>query len=77
MLDQWRQFDRYDLPQDIEINLIVAVNETIPRAHDLVPGDTRLEVARRQGYPVSRFADNLDELGQPEGKQAVAVEVGS
>ena len=75
LLDERRQFYRHDAPQDIEINLIVAMNKPIPCGHYLVPGNVRLKAARCQGNPAGRFTDDLDKFDQCKCKHSVAIEV--
>jgi hypothetical protein len=54
-----RQVEGYDLPEDVKIDLIVAVDQTVPQAHDLRPGNLREARAFFLGDAVCRFANNL------------------
>jgi hypothetical protein len=65
----------YDLPEDIKINLIVAVDQPVSQAHDLRPGNFWEARAFFFGNPVGRFADNLKQPNQSEIEQTVLIQV--
>src|SRR5712692_7513222 len=66
-----RQIVAYDVPQDVEINGIVTVNQPIAQTHDYGPRNVGMAEAFFGGYPACRFADDLK---QPDkGKVQLAV----
>ncbi len=67
----------YDLPEDIKINLIVAVDQPVSQAHDLRPGNFWEARAFFFGNPVGRLADNLKQAHQSKIEQAILIQVGA
>ena len=49
-----------DLPNLVQINTFVLVNEHIPQAGDLAPGDLRRLCSNRLWHTLCRFPHNLE-----------------
>jgi hypothetical protein len=66
-----RQIVAYDVPQDVEVNGIVTVNQPIAQTHDFGPRNVGMAEPFFGGYAACRFADDLK---QPDkGKVQLAV----
>lgn len=66
LLNQGRQSLPHDDPKDVEIDLIVAVDQSIPRSDDLTPRDSRVLDPDGLRNPASGLTDDLDETRQGE-----------
>ena len=64
-----------NLPQDIEIDLIVAVSQAVARCDDSRPRDVRVSLLCLLGNAVCCFADNLNQFLHGELKNPVIREV--
>lgn len=75
--EQLRQVGRYGLPQQVEVDVEVVVAEAVPHPGGGSPRDLRVGGADFRADLLGGLSDNLDELGQREPEQFVAVEVSS
>ena len=66
-----------DLPEDIEIHGVVTVDESVPQADDLRPGDTGIAGALDLGHAAGGFADDFQQAHEGEVELAVGIEVGA
>jgi hypothetical protein len=51
-----------DVPDDIQLDLIVAVNDSVPRADDLAPRDCRVILPKLDREAAGRFADERNRV---------------
>src|SRR6266849_7763708 len=70
-----RQIVAYDVPQDVEVNGIVTVNQPIAQTHDFGPRNVGMAEAFFGGYAACRFADDLKQPDKGKVQLAVTVEV--
>src|SRR6266851_9446083 len=62
-----RQIVAYDVPQDVEVNGIVTVNQPIAQTHDFGPRNVGMAEAFFGGYAACRFADDLKQPDKGKG----------
>lgn len=67
----------YDLPKDVKVNFIIAVDQPVSQAHDLRPRNLRKVRTLFLGYTVGRLANYLKQAHKSEIKQAVLIQVGA
>lgn len=67
----------YDLPKDVKVNLIVALDQPVSQAHDLRSRNLRKVRTLFLGYTVGRLANYLEQAHKSEIKQAVLIQVGA
>lgn len=65
-----------DLPDDLEVDVEVAVDETIPRGRDLAPGNLRVPVFEFVGKTVGGFAYNFQQANDSQLQFLIGLEVG-
>ncbi len=76
-VNERRQIVNHDSPQNVKVNLVVAVNKPVAEADDLRPRDLRVASALLLRQPGSGFTDDLQQSDQSQVKLAVAVEINS
>lgn len=59
LLLQVRQLTLENLPDDVEVNAEVVVNDPVAQAYDPVPRDLRMPSLEIPGQPIGRLADDL------------------
>src|SRR3990172_7389379 len=65
---QRRQFKSHDLPENIEVDFIVAVDKAVASPHYLFPGNVGMRIPGHWGDPASRFSDDFVEFGQSQSE---------
>jgi len=66
----------YDLPENIEIDFVIAMDQPISQADNLRPGDFGDAGALILGNTVCRLPNNLKQADKCEVELAVGVQVG-
>jgi hypothetical protein len=74
-LEQAREVFGHRLPQDIEVDVEVVVDEAVTHASGSGPGDSGFGGPQFGADLLGSFADDLDEFGNGESQQLVTVEV--
>ena len=75
--DERRQVQANDLPEDVEVNRIVAVNQAVPKTDELWPWDVRLEGLHLRGDAVRGLADDLQETHESKVEKAIIIQIGA
>jgi len=73
--DQWGKRNRSFVPDDVEVNLEVRVNQTVTHSKNGFPRNGGKGLPTRIGDLGRRFPYNLNTLHQPQSRQSVVVEV--
>lgn len=77
LLDQIRQIKAHDVPEDVEVNLVVPVDQAVPHPHNLTPWDGRMGATELIRELARGLADDLDQSGQRQVEKAVGVQIGA
>jgi hypothetical protein len=71
---EFRQITRHGIPDDVQIDIEVAMGDPVSHITDNAPGHFRMRVADLIVYPSCRFADNLYPVKHRALQQLVSVE---
>ncbi len=72
---QLREVDRDDLPENIEIECIVAMDQPIAQTNDLLQGNRGILLSDLRRDAVGCFSDDFQEPHQREVQEAIRVEI--
>ena len=75
--NQRRQIDLHCVPKDVQVDVIIAMDDSMSHIDDRIPRQVRQEPATLFGHVKCGFADDLDEPHESQAEHVVRFQIGS